>query len=154
MFCFDAYNTVSLTMTFKFLPSDLFSHILLGTEGILSISRHIFFSFKRIFLKQLSLIITLVPFVQFPLYLYFCCLLIVLIPFLFFSENVSKDSSLLYYQVVCSVQSPMSASCLIFNSQNMCFVHFNTTLSLFWSVCFSKWPALAETIILLVVIIT
>lgn len=109
---------------------------------------------KRIFLKQLSLIITLVPFVQFPLNFHFCCLLSHCFnPFLF-SGYVSKDSSPVYSQVVCSVRSPMSASCLIFNPQNMYFVHFNTTLSLFWSVCFSKWPALAETIIHLAVIIT
>ena len=56
--------------------------------------------------------------------------------------------------VFCSIQSPFSASCLMFNSENMCFVHFNTTLSLFWSVCLSKWSALAKTIKHLVVTIT
>lgn len=98
---------------------------------------------KKELLKKYSLTTTLFPSVQVTISISVLFTSIVSLLFLFFLfGSVSIDNSLVYYWVFSSVQSSICASCLILNSENMCFVDFSTSLSLFWSVCFSKWPLL------------
>ena len=154
MFCFDApYKIVSSYTTFNFLPRyPFFIYFVWNRVKSLNFQTFFFslrkgFSFKNchwllLYFQLFSSLSTSIT------ALFFLTILIFLIC------SVGGLFLKIVLWVFCSIRSPFSASCLMFNSENMCFVHFNTTLSLFWSVCFSKWSALAKTIKHLVVTIT